>query len=49
MALQDNLLSYWKLDEYTGNASDIAGGKTLTNTSGTYGSGKINNGWTGSG
>lgn len=45
MALTDNLISYWKLDESSGNASDAVGSNTLTNV-GTcaYGTGKINNG-----
>lgn len=44
MALTDNLVSYWKLDESSGNASDSVGSNTLTNngTAG-YASGKINN------
>ena len=46
MALTTNLVSYWKLDESSGNAADSVGANTLTNTSVTYGSsyGKINNG-----
>lgn len=46
MALDTNLIAYWKLDESSGNASDATGnGKTLTNTgSSTFTSGKINNG-----
>ncbi len=45
MALTTNLLSYWKLDEASGNASDAtASAKTLTNNSVTYQAGKINNG-----
>jgi len=44
MALADNLVSYWKLDESSGNASDSVGSNTLTNTSATYSAGKINNG-----
>lgn len=31
MALTTNLLSYWKLDESSGNAADSVGGLTLTN------------------
>jgi len=45
MALIDNLVSYWKLDESSGNAADSVGSNTLTNTnSATYSAGKINNG-----
>ena len=45
MALTDNLVSYWKLDESSGNAADSVGSNTLTNN-GTipYVAGKINNG-----
>lgn len=50
MALTDNLVHYWKLDESSGNASDSVGSITLTNT-GTvpYAAAKIGNGITGSG
>jgi hypothetical protein len=44
MALIDNLISYWKLDEESGNASDSVGSNTGTNTNVTYSAGKINNG-----
>lgn len=44
MALIDNLVSYFKLDESSGNATDSKGSNTLTNTSTTYSTGKINNG-----
>lgn len=45
MAITDNLLSYWKLDESSGNASDSVASNTLTNVNTvTYGTGKINNG-----
>ena len=46
MALTDNIVAYWKLDESSGNASDSSGsGLTLTNVGTlTYGTGKINNG-----
>ncbi len=44
MALTDNIVSYWKFDESSGNASDSVGSLTLTNTSVTYDAGKINNG-----
>ncbi len=44
MALDTNLVSWWKLDESSGNASDSKGSNTLTNTSVTYNTGKINNG-----
>lgn len=45
MALTDNLVAYWKLDESSGDAADATGnGKTLTNENTmTYGSGLINN------
>lgn len=43
MALIDNLVSYWKLDEASGNALDSHGSNDLTETSGTIAatSGKI--------
>jgi hypothetical protein len=44
MALTDNLVSYWKLDESSGNASDSVGSNTLTNSGVSYSAGKINNG-----
>lgn len=46
MAITDNLLAYWKLDEASGNPQDISGnGKHLTNVNtATFGTGKINNG-----
>lgn len=45
MALTTNLLSYWKLDESSGNAADSVGSLTLTNTNTTpFVAGKINNG-----
>ena len=45
MALIDNLVSYWKLDEASGNAADSVGSNTLTNVNSvTYTTGKINNG-----
>jgi len=44
MALTDNLVSYWKLDEASGNAADSIGSNTLTNDNITYATGKINNG-----
>lgn len=44
-SITDNLVSYWKLDESSGNASDSVGSKTLTNINTvTYSAGKINNG-----
>lgn len=47
MALTTGLQGYWKLDESSGNATDITGATgTLTNTSVTYTTGKINNGAT---
>lgn len=45
MALSDNLISYWKFDESSGNAADSVGSNTLTNINTTsYVAGKINNG-----
>jgi hypothetical protein len=44
MALTDDLVSYWKLDESSGNASDSVGSNTGTNTGVTYAASKINNG-----
>ena len=45
MALTDNIVSYWKLDESSGNAADSAGSNTLTNTNtATYAAALINNG-----
>jgi len=45
MALDTNLVSYWKLDETSGNASDSVGSNTLTNTNTVgYASALINNG-----
>ena len=44
MALQDNLISYWKLDEASGNVADVVNGNTGTNTSVTFSNGKINAG-----
>lgn len=45
MALTDNLVSYWKLDESSGNAADSVGSNTLTNVNtATFSAGKINNG-----
>ena len=45
MSLTTNLVSYWKLDEASGDAADSVGSNTLTNT-GTiaYSAGVINNG-----
>lgn len=43
--LTDNLVSYYKLDESSGDAADSVGSNTLTNTgTTTYGAAKINNG-----
>lgn len=39
-----NLISYWKLDETSGNAFDSAGSNLGTNTAVTYAAGKIKNG-----
>lgn len=48
MALTDNLINYWKLDESSGNAADSVGSLTLTaTTSPTYGAALINNGLVG--
>ncbi len=44
MSLTTNLINYWKFDESSGNASDLIGGVTLTNSNVTYVAGKINNG-----
>lgn len=45
MALIDNIVAYWKLDESSGNASDSVSSYTLTNNGTTpYASAKINNG-----
>ena len=45
MALLTNLVSYWKLDEASGNAADSVGSNTLTNNNTiTYAAAKINNG-----
>jgi hypothetical protein len=48
MSLLTNLISYWKLDESSGNAADASGGGfTLTNNNGiTYSAAVINNGAT---
>jgi len=44
MAIIDNLISYWKLDESSGNAADSHGSNTLTNNNTTpFVAGKINN------
>ena len=44
MALTDNLISYYKLNETSGNAADSHGANTLINTNTvTYVAGKINN------
>ncbi|MEI6529685.1 MAG: LamG domain-containing protein [Candidatus Falkowbacteria bacterium] len=44
MAILDNIVSYWKMDEASGNAADSVGANTATNTGVTYAAGKINNG-----
>lgn len=45
MALRTNLVSYWRLDESSGNAADsTASANTLTNASVTYSAGILNNG-----
>lgn len=44
MALTTSIVSYWKLDESSGDAADSVGGFTLTNANTTtYSTGKINN------
>jgi len=44
MALTDNLVSFWKFDESSGNAADSVGSNTLVNNgSATFVSGLINN------
>lgn len=43
MTLADNLIAYWKLDEASGNATDVHGGNDLTDTNTvTSGTGKLN-------
>lgn len=44
MALTDNLISYYKLDESSGTAADSVGGFNLPVVNVTYSTGKINNG-----
>lgn len=45
MALIDNIVSYWKFDESSGDAADSHGSNTLVNNGSTpYVTGKINNG-----
>jgi hypothetical protein len=45
ISLVDDLISYYRFDESSGNASDSVGGNTLTNNGATaYATGKINNG-----
>lgn len=45
MALNTNLVAYWKLDESSGNATDVIASAVLTNNGTiTYSAGKINNG-----
>lgn len=45
ITLTTSIISYWKLDESSGNAADSVGSNTLTNTNTvTYAAGKINNG-----
>lgn len=45
MALADNIVGYWKLDESSGSAADSVGSRTLSNTNVTYSTShaKINN------
>ena len=43
VSLTDNLDSYWKLDESSGNAADSVSSRTLTNSNVTYSAGKVNN------
>lgn len=42
--LLNNLVSYWKLDESSGNAADSVGSNTLTASGAGFAAGKINNG-----
>lgn len=44
MALTDNIVSYWKTDESSGDAADSVGSNTGVATNVTYTTGKINNG-----
>jgi len=45
MSLLTGLISYWKLDEASGNAADAHGSNTLTNNgTATFAPGKLNNG-----
>ena len=45
MSLLTNLVSYWKLDESSGNAADAHGSNTLTNNNTTpFAAGMLNNG-----
>jgi hypothetical protein len=45
LALTDNIVAYWKLDESSGNPTDSVGSRTLTNNSSTsFVAAKINNG-----
>jgi hypothetical protein len=44
MSLLTNLVSYWKFDESSGNATDSVASRVLTNNNVTYVAGKINNG-----
>lgn len=44
MALIDNIVHWWKLDESSGNSDDAVGSQDLTVSGATYTSGKINNG-----
>jgi len=43
-SLNNNLVSYWKLDESSGNPADSVGGYSATNSNVNYVAGKINNG-----
>lgn len=45
MALTDNILAYWKLDESSWNADDSVWSNDLTNSNVTYTTWKINNCW----
>lgn len=46
MALNTNLVAYYKMDESSGNPQDSVGSNHGTNNSCTYGAAKINNGMT---
>lgn len=46
MAITDNLIAWWKLDESSGDAADVLGSITMTNVGTlTYTTGKLGNCW----